>query len=93
MEQYVRKYIRTCNSCQRRKKEQKLPYGELRPIEVGDPWDMIGADLWGPVKKSKDGNKYVIVATDYLSRYVEIRAIPNGTAHEVAKFIVDQVIM
>lgn len=50
-------------------------------------------DLLGPFPTSSSGNKWIIVATDYLTRYAETRALPQGTALEVAKFFVDTVVL
>lgn len=43
-------------------------------------------DLLGLFPTPKSGNKCIIMATDYLTRYTEAKALPNGTAEEVAKF-------
>ena len=92
MEQFVRNYIKSCKSCLTRKKPREKPTGFLKPIEVGKPFDMVGIDLWGPIKKSASGNKMVIVCTDYLTRYVEMKAVPDGSAWQVALFLVENVI-
>ena len=34
-------------------------------------------DLFGPLKTSNSGKKYVMVITDAFSKYVEIMAIPD----------------
>ena len=92
MESFVRSYIKSCKSCLTRKKPREKPTGFLKPIEVGKPFDMVGIDLWGPIKKSASGNKMVIVCTDYLTRYVEMKAVPDGSAWQVALFLVENVI-
>lgn len=91
MEPFVRSYIKSCRSCQFRKKERLRPYGLLRPIEVGNPFDMIGVDLWGPATMTKTKKRYIIVASDYLTRYVEIAALTSATSSQVAKFLVNNV--
>lgn len=92
MEKFVRDYVKSCKSCMTRKKPREKPTGYLKPIEVGSPFDMVGIDLWGPIKESASGNSVVIACTDYLTRYVEIQAVPNGSKWEVARFLVDNVI-
>ncbi|RWS19828.1 gag-pol fusion protein-like protein [Leptotrombidium deliense] len=37
------------------------------------------------------GNKYIIVATDYLTKWVECRATPTCKSWEVSKFLIEQV--
>jgi hypothetical protein len=36
------------------------------------------------------GNKYIMVAIDYLSKYIEIKAIPDKTANNVASFLYEK---
>ena len=43
-------------------------------------------DLFGPLlTRSATGNKYILVITDFFSKYTELAAIPNKTAETVAK--------
>ncbi|KAM7282081.1 DDE-type integrase/transposase/recombinase [Ixodes scapularis] len=39
------------------------------------------------------GNRWIIVATDYLTRYAETKALPSGTAVEVAKFFIESIVL
>jgi hypothetical protein len=41
----------------------------------------------GPLQRSYKGNIYIIVATDYLTRWTESKAIKHKTADAIAKFI------
>nr|GEY15100.1 reverse transcriptase domain-containing protein [Tanacetum cinerariifolium] len=45
-----------------------------------------GIDFMGPFPNSK-GNKYILVAVDYLSKYVEAKALPTNDARVVVKFL------
>nr|GEW88309.1 protein NYNRIN-like [Tanacetum cinerariifolium] len=40
----------------------------------------------GPFPSSK-GNKYILVAVDYLSKWVEVKALPTNDARVVVKFL------
>lgn len=50
-------------------------------------------DLLGPFPRSSSGNRWIIVATDYLTRYAETKAMTHGTAVEVAKFFVENIVL
>jgi hypothetical protein len=42
-------------------------------------------DFMGPFKPpSTHGNKYIMVVTDYFSKYVEVKALPDQTAETTA---------
>ncbi|GJT06811.1 reverse transcriptase domain-containing protein [Tanacetum coccineum] len=43
-------------------------------------------DFMGPFPSSR-GNKYILVAIDYLSKWVEVKALPTNDARVVVKFL------
>ncbi|GKB51551.1 reverse transcriptase domain-containing protein [Tanacetum coccineum] len=45
-----------------------------------------GIDFMGPFSSSH-GNKYILVAVDYLSKWVETKALPTNDARVVVKFL------
>nr|GEY66732.1 DNA-directed DNA polymerase [Tanacetum cinerariifolium] len=51
--------------------------------EIFDVW---GINFMGPFPSSK-GNKYILVAVDYLSKWVEAKALPTNDARVVVKFL------
>ncbi|KAM7303021.1 DDE-type integrase/transposase/recombinase [Ixodes scapularis] len=90
----VHLYTRSCHECQRRKKPPTRPAGLLQPISPPTaPFQQIGMDLLGPFPPSTSGNRWIIVATDYLTRYAETKALPSGTAVEVAKFFIESIVL
>ncbi|UYV66976.1 hypothetical protein LAZ67_4003508, partial [Cordylochernes scorpioides] len=90
----VRQYVSHCRECQRRKKLPRRPAGQLVSIPpVEKPFYKVGVDLLGRFPVSKDGNRWIIVCTDYMTRYAITKAIPDGGAIETAKFLVENVIL
>ncbi|GFT87601.1 transposon Tf2-6 polyprotein [Trichonephila clavipes] len=58
--------------CQRRKSVPQRPPGRLVPIPPAiAPFHRIGIDLLGRFPKSAHGNKWIIVCTDYTTRYAQ----------------------
>ncbi|GJZ68174.1 reverse transcriptase domain-containing protein [Tanacetum coccineum] len=51
--------------------------------EIFDVW---GIDFMGPFPSSR-GNKYILIAVDYLSKWVEAKALPANDARVVVKFL------
>src|SRR5579859_6294341 len=86
----VKEYIRSCDVCQRRGPQQRRE--ELIPIEIQGPFHRIGIDIKGPLPITSNGNRYIIVAMDYFSKWPEARAIPNMRAETVAKFIYEDIV-
>lgn len=80
----VHAYIVKCDRCQRRGKISKRHEMEQKfilEIEVFDCW---GIDFMGPFPSSY-GNRYILVAVDYVSKWVEAIATPTNDASVVVK--------
>ncbi|CAG8629291.1 15763_t:CDS:1, partial [Dentiscutata heterogama] len=52
----------------------------------------VEIDIKGPLSPTKQGNYYIIIAIDYLTKWPEARAITNVKATTVAKFIYENII-
>ncbi|GJT68391.1 reverse transcriptase domain-containing protein [Tanacetum coccineum] len=53
---------------------------------VCDVFDIWGLDFMRPFPNSK-GNKYILVAVDYVSKWVKAQALPTNDARVVIKFL------
>ena len=62
----TKEYIKCCDNCQRRGQKGGKSY--LNPIKVGEPFERIGIDFVGPLEKTRRGNRYILVITDYLTK-------------------------
>ncbi|GJR73365.1 reverse transcriptase domain-containing protein [Tanacetum coccineum] len=78
--------VKNCDSCQRQGKisqRDEMPQNSIQVCEIFDVW---GIDFMGPFPSSK-GNKYILVAVNYLSKWVEAKALPTNDARVVCKFL------
>ncbi|UYV74125.1 K02A2.6-like [Cordylochernes scorpioides] len=90
----VEKYVSSCPECQFRKTPSQQPSGQLQPIPPASrPFERIGIDLLGRFPKSINGNRWIVVCTDYYSRHVETAALPRGTATEIADFFLKRIVL
>jgi len=90
----IKEYVLSCAKCRQFKIDRTKSTGTLQPIEPPTGiLDLMGLDFIGPVPQSSNGNKYIIVCTDYLSRYAITQATRNCTAETAAKFLVNNVIL
>jgi len=87
--QAVKEWCLTCESCAARKAPIPRRRGSLQNIKTGYPLQMVAVDIMGPFPKTKNGNSYILVASDYFTRWVEAYAIPNQEAVTVATKLVD----
>nr|GEV85818.1 reverse transcriptase domain-containing protein [Tanacetum cinerariifolium] len=60
----------------------EMPQNSIQVCEIFDVW---GIDFMGPFSSSR-GNKYILIAVVYLSKWVEAKALPTNDAR-FAKFM------
>jgi hypothetical protein len=92
MKEDVTAYVKSCMKCAQRK-----PYGQtkapLQPIPAATRvWERIAMDIVGPVDTSRNGNNYILVLSDYASRFVMTIPMVDQTARTVASHLVNEVI-
>nr|GFB94727.1 reverse transcriptase domain-containing protein [Tanacetum cinerariifolium] len=78
--------VKRCDSCQRQgKNSQKyeMPQNFIQICKIFDVW---GIDFMGLFPSSK-GRKNILVAVDYLSKWVKAKALPTNDARVVFKFL------
>nr|GFA34697.1 reverse transcriptase domain-containing protein [Tanacetum cinerariifolium] len=63
--------------------KDEMPHNFIQICEIFDVW---GIEFMGPFPSSK-GNKYILVAIDYLSKWVKANALPTNDAQVVVKFL------
>nr|GFA53102.1 reverse transcriptase domain-containing protein [Tanacetum cinerariifolium] len=78
--------VKRCDLCQRQGKvsqKDEMPQNFIQIYEIFDVW---GIDFMGPFPSSKE-NKYILVDVDYLSKWVEAKALPTNDARVVVRFL------
>nr|KYP58899.1 Transposon Ty3-I Gag-Pol polyprotein [Cajanus cajan] len=79
-------HCKSCDKCQRTwisSKRHKLALQNILEVEVFDCWVI---DFIGPFPSSF-GNKYILVAIDYISKWVDASAVKKADAKTVIKFL------
>ncbi|CAB0006640.1 unnamed protein product, partial [Nesidiocoris tenuis] len=93
MHKDIRTHIRSCLVCAKRRGgtgvRRKAP---LQTYVVGAPFERIAIDILGPFPKSDRGNRFVVVAMDYFTKWPEAFAVPDQTAETVAEGLVEHVV-
>ena len=88
MQTDVANIIKSCERCQKRTTIPATPPSTLQPLPIlSDPNQRVHADLFGPLRTSSSGKKFILVITDAFTRYVELVAIDNKEAEVVAEAI------
>ncbi|KAL5569425.1 hypothetical protein UlMin_026000 [Ulmus minor] len=75
-----------CDRCQimgNISRKHEMPLNNILEVELFDVW---GIDFMGPFPSSF-GNQYILVAVDYVSKWVEAGAFPTNDAKVVTRFL------
>ena len=81
----VEDFCKSCEVCAKNKTVPR-PRSPMKPIKVEPlPFHMIGVDLIGPLKTTRQGNKYILTVIDYYTKYAEAEALPNQEAETVVR--------
>eukprot|EP00253_Pinus_taeda_P006412 PITA_06412 len=87
LHQDVRKYISQCDQCERM---GKLTPREEMPLQAQvtfAPFEKWGMEFVGPINPPSKQKYYIIVCTDYLTNWVETKAIKATTKGKVVEFL------
>ena len=87
----IYKFCRSCLTCASYKGTSRWMKPPLIPIPVGGPFHRVGVDIM-ELPLTVNGNKYVIVFVDYLTKWVEAFPAPDQTAETIAKLLIDHII-
>ena len=84
----VKTYCQNCEDCQKcyNKKPPRAPLIPLPIVE--EPFQRVAMDLVGPLPKSRRGNRYILVLSDYATRYPEAIPLKKIDAEVVAEELV-----
>ena len=79
-------FVKSCDQCQRTGgifKRNDMPLNPILEIEIFDVW---GIDFMGPFVSSY-GKSYILLAVDYVSKWVEAVALSTNDAKSVVNFL------
>ena len=88
----VEVWCKSCKMCGCRNNPQCKPRVPLVPSKVGFRGERLAMDVVGPFPKSDQGNKYVLIISDYFTRWTEAYPIPNQEAVTIAETLVKEYI-
>jgi transposase InsO family protein len=65
--------------------------GPLHPIPPLRPFEKWGIDLMGPLPMTRRKHRFIVVATNYFTKFAEVRALKSSVKQEVARFFYEQI--
>jgi transposase InsO family protein len=91
MEYHINEYVRKCAVCHLNNRVPAPLKAPLQSITASQPFEKVVIDMIGRLSSS-NRREYIIVATDYFTRYAETRAVNNQLATTIARFMIEQIL-
>ncbi|RVW90215.1 Pol polyprotein [Vitis vinifera] len=80
-------YVKKCDKCQRYAPIPHMPSATLKTVSGPWPFAQWGMDIVGPLPTAPAQKKFLLVATDYFSKWVEAEAYASIKDKDVTKFV------
>lgn len=95
MSRTIAKVVTECPICQlNRPDSRSIRPAPLRPIPpAGLPFERWGIDFVGPLPESKSGNKYIMTAIDYFTRWTVAKPYPEKSSASVMDFLYNHILL
>ena len=88
----VANYIRNCQVCKESKPSNLIANpGIGYPVKVERPFQRIYVDFLGKYPRSKEGNCFIFIVVDALTKYVFLKGMREASASNVVKFLIAEV--
>ncbi|GKA72189.1 reverse transcriptase domain-containing protein [Tanacetum coccineum] len=88
----ARALIKACQECQVHKPIPRNPQEKLNPITSPWPFYKWGIDIAGPFPEGPGKVKFLIVAMDYFTKWVEAKPVATITGNQVKKFVWENIV-
>lgn len=83
-------WCRQCPECAKRKSPARPNRASLVPVRTGFPMERVALDIVGPLPITQHGNKYILVVSDYFTRWPEAYPLANQEAESIARVLVNE---
>ena len=89
----VKNWTHQCVPCELKKRPHETVRVPLHPIPVqSKPWQLVSLDIVGPLPVTKRGNRYILVITEYLTKWPEAAALKDQKAVTIAEQYIELIV-
>ncbi|XP_011078448.1 uncharacterized protein LOC105162179 [Sesamum indicum] len=67
----TKELVKRCEACQKFAAQIHAPATQMEPVKITCPFDQWGIDILGPFPTARSQKKFIVVAVEYFSKWVE----------------------
>ncbi|XP_057969549.1 uncharacterized protein LOC131158704 [Malania oleifera] len=79
--------IKRCDRCQRCAAVPHIPSNLLFPLTSPCPFAQWGMDILGPLLQATGQRKFLVIAIDYFTKWVEVKPLATITEQNITRFV------
>ncbi|XP_075479325.1 uncharacterized protein LOC142520209 [Primulina tabacum] len=87
MNQDTARLVQKCQGCQYHSNFHHRPAASMQPTSTSCPFDQWGLDIVGPFPIARAQKKFLLVAVDYFSKWIEAEPLAKITEEEDVRFL------
>ena len=87
MQKEVQEYVKKCDQCQKFTPNIHQPGEVLNSLSSPWPFAQWRLDIIGPFPKAAENKRYLLVGTDYFTKWVKAEPLANIKDVDVKKFL------
>lgn len=88
----VDKLVKTCDKCQRHGNAIHKPSEDMHPLQAPWPFDVWGIDILGPFPQATSQRKFLEVAVDHFTKWIEAEPLAPITSGAMKRFVMKNII-
>ena len=83
---YSKTYANKCDICQKIGRPVHYDETHLKTQVLVEPFEQWDFEFVGPINPSSNGKRYILVCIDYVTKWVEEKAMTKATANAMVFF-------
>eukprot|EP00253_Pinus_taeda_P029356 PITA_29356 len=87
----AKKYVRACDSCQRMGQPNHRDEMPFNPQVILEPFERWALEFIGPINPPSNQRVYILVCTDYMTKWVEAKALIKANEESVLTFLFEEI--
>lgn len=90
MKNDIKKFIRSCQSCQINKSNHKVVKAPMEITTTSErPFQRLAIDIVGPITLTENGNRFIVTMQDDLTKFSYAKPVPNHEAITIANCLLE----